>query len=78
MTQKEIKQAAKEYHYYETNLESTFIAGANFVNERQPYTAKDMVQFHMWMETFGHNYIRKIAKHVVQNDELLKLWEKSK
>ena len=53
-----------------------WIQGANFVNERQPYSVEDMFWFYMWMSTKGTMLIRKGLK--ITTTELLKLWEESR
>jgi hypothetical protein len=63
MDQKEIEQAAKENNAYgypdfkgekHDVFNEGFITGANFVNERQPYTAENMQEY--------LNFVLKIIK----------------
>jgi hypothetical protein len=98
MTKTEIEQAAKTYSDFYDGMYSGryfgFIAGANFVNSKQPYTAEDIVsaiKFGMTEQRKGKCIITKnmIVKFwdsqfinekllQVEDDELIKLWEESK
>jgi hypothetical protein len=53
MQKEQIEQAAKEVYTIKT-FQKIWIAGANFVNERQPYTAEDMQGY--------LNFVLKIIK----------------
>ena len=103
MTKQEIKQAEKEanaYGYPYFNCEKHeafndgFLAGANFVNERQPFSAEDMKQF-LYDITMDWDLVfekgtaapmwrwrgnEEYAKEVglKTEDDLLKLWEETK
>ena len=63
MTKQEIKQAADEYRDVNFNneieyeaLKKAFIAGAEMVNSKQPYTAEDMQEFAEWCSKEGWRY----------------------
>jgi len=81
MTNNEIKNASKLNMSGDHAYEMGFIAGANFVNERQPYTAEDMVNAFEWLESSGFRQIfistwRSVYyEPVFSTNKLLKLWE---
>jgi hypothetical protein len=72
-----------------TSYYKGFIAGANYVNERQPYTAGDMQSFLNWTAENGFHRCTNDdefwwekswddSNYGYGTDELIKLWEESK
>ena len=100
MKQKEIEHAAKEWAENFDSYDPTFMGikrmtaeisyrkGAEAVNERQPYSPKDMIVFLSWVQyngfTFNSNSGVWISESIefsgcaYNDDDLLKLWEESK
>ena len=93
MTKTEIEQAATDYinSLGTSLLRSTiltkrisFIAGAEFINSRQPYTDEDMRKFSVWfrnevIEVTGDNgYVLFSYRDVYSMEEVIKLWKESK
>jgi len=86
MTKSEIEQATQKYsekHIDNFHRQIGFNAGANYVNEKQPYTAEDMQGFAEWIGKQGWEYHPaydgwKIYNEYKTTTQLLKLWEESK
>ena len=88
MTKQEIEQAANIWDDDPKNCIPipylAFIAGAEMVNAKQPYTAEDMKLFVIWfckeVISFSNDLYTIIDKKTnyliaIKFDELLKLWE---
>jgi frataxin-like iron-binding protein CyaY len=56
MTESEIKKAGCNYVAFDNAKVVAFIAGANFVNSKQPYNALDMQSFWIWANANGYFY----------------------
>jgi hypothetical protein len=85
MTKQEIEQASKEHSQDVITYQVGYIAGATFVNERQPYTAEDMKpllsilqEISAWLSFNLHPSMYELSKLKQDIDELLKLWEEKK
>lgn len=104
MKQKEIEHAAKEWAENFDSYDPTFMGikrmtaeisyrkGAEAVNERQPYSVKDMIAFVDWSHNGGYKrhilefsdgdkivrYTKTMDIVFKSADELLKLWEETK
>jgi hypothetical protein len=71
MEQKQIEKAANEANtFLMASPWHCYIAGAKFVNERQPYSTEDMKLFAKFCE--------ETPIWISIDNELLKLWEESK
>ena len=86
MTQEGIENKAEELFGQNSSQDyyKFWVKGANFVNSKQPYSPKDMIEFSEWC---ADHYIKDRKEwsawlgnnEIVQNtNELLKLWEESK
>ena len=92
MTKSEIEQDTIKYsEKHKTNFHRQigFEAGANYVNEKQPYTAGDMQSFLNWTAENGFHRCTNDdefwwekswddSNYGYGTDELIKLWEESK
>ena len=89
MTKSEIEQATQKYsekHIDNFHRQIGFNAGANYVNEKQPYTADDMksllhfIADEQFFRSYGFWYsaLPKYKNMKYTIDEVIKLWEESK
>jgi hypothetical protein len=71
MEQKQIEQAANEANtFLMASPWHCYIAGAKFVNDKQPYTAEDMKNYAMFASLK--------PRWISIDNELLKLWEEQR
>ena len=85
MTKQEIEQAGEEYRDINFNneieyesLKKAFIAGAEMVNAKQPYTSEDMIAFLDSIRDYERESHNMICFDERDSKELLKLWEETK